>query len=372
MKRFIFTAALLGSFSWSVAQEFSIKGTLPTNANYKKISLVYESAGKRHRDTSDIVDGHFYFNGQVAETTQARLAIVRPETDKKIPNSRHNFKTFYLENAEISLVSTSSLYHAKVAGGSTQQEYNAFQDAIVDVQVGLDKSQDLTTRYLETKDRSYLDSARSNIAVLKNAMKTHEEKYIQDHPDSYITLDLVKERAGLYDPAFFEPYYKGLSDRMKSTALGKLMGQRLALSKETSVGTSAIEITQAGVDGQPISLSSLRGKYVLIDFWASWCAPCRAVNPKLVKLYKEFGGDNFEIFAVSLDSDKDAWLQAIKDDGLDWLHVSELGRWKNTAAKAYGINAVPQNILIDPKGVIVAKNLNSNNLESTLAKLIKK
>jgi peroxiredoxin len=137
------------------------------------------------------------------------------------------------------------------------------------------------------------------------------------------------------------------------------------------VGQAAPEITLNSPDGKPVSLSSLRGKYVLIDFWASWCGPCRQENPNVVKMYSKFKGKNFEIFGVSLDKDKDKWTQAIAQDALPWVHVSDLKFWQSAGAEAYGVRSIPATFLLDPKGVVIAKNLRGAALEAKLAEVLK-
>jgi len=135
--------------------------------------------------------------------------------------------------------------------------------------------------------------------------------------------------------------------------------------------TKAIEFSQPGVDGKPISLSSFKGKYVLLDFWASWCKPCRIDNPNVVKAYKEFKDKNFTVFGVSLDLKKDAWLQAIQKDELTWSHASDLKHWSNEAAALYGVQSIPANFLIDPQGNIIAKDLHGEAIVTTLRQFIK-
>ncbi|MGI4806343.1 MAG: peroxiredoxin family protein, partial [Janthinobacterium lividum] len=135
----------------------------------------------------------------------------------------------------------------------------------------------------------------------------------------------------------------------------------------------APDFTQNDPEGKPISLSSFKGKYVLLDFWASWCGPCRQENPNVVKVYNQYKNKNFTVLGVSLDrpNGKDAWLKAIKDDGLTWNHVSDLQFWNNQVAKLYSIQSIPGNFLIDPTGKIIAKDLRGEELEQKLAQLIK-
>ncbi len=242
-----------------------------------------------------------------------------------------------------------------------------------------DRNKALMARYYGSSEAQKKDSVfMAGIMAESKQIGEDEDailkKFAESHTKSLPGLEALKSMAGsVPDYAAIKPQFDKLAAVVKSSPDGKAYGELLEKVKAVSIGATAPEFTQNDPEGNPIALSSFRGKYVLIDFWASWCGPCRAENPHVVKAYNEYKDKNFTILGVSLDQPnaKDKWLKAIADDGLTWPQVSDLKFWKNEAAALYAVRAIPQNFLLDPEGKIIAKNLRGDALAAKLAEVIK-
>ena len=196
--------------------------------------------------------------------------------------------------------------------------------------------------------------------------------FAEQHPQSFFALVALSETQGNKDnEAKIASLYSQIRPDLQATDMGKELAQRIRSKSITALGAEAPGFTLNDVNGKPVSLSDLKGKLVLIEFWASWCAPCRAENPNLVKQYKLYKEKGFEVIAVSLDSDKAKWVDAIAKDGLPWLHVSDLKGWNNAVGRLYGVRGVPASFLVSKEGKIIANDLRGETLNTRLAEIYK-
>lgn len=375
MKKIFILAALLAP-GWVFAQsnKYTLTIRLNTLAAPAKAYLVenYGWSNQQVLDSATFNKGAFRFSGQVAEPTKVHVLIDHTGEDFTKWKKTADVNDCYLEKGAIEITGTDSVTNAKITGGPVNSDYQRYKHTVLFRMEQMSKDVDAASDR-QKKDPRFMDSVMKQYQVVAKQTDSMKYVFIRQNPASYISLVTLREVAGKdVDVPRIEPVFKRLSPAVRHTRTGKQFAKTLYDLGPLSIGALAPDFSQNDVNGKPVKLSDFKGKYTLVDFWASWCGPCRAENPNVLKAYQAFNQKNFTIVGVSLDTNKDAWLGAVKKDALPWQQLSDLKGWKNEAGELYQVKAIPQNFLIDPKGRIIAKNLRGEALHERLAEMLNK
>ena len=374
-KLFHLVALAILPFSLMAQQNpYTINGEMGKLKDNTKVYLFINGTEKRTIDSAFVKKGAFQFKGDVLYPTKSRLVVDHQGVGvRNISNP--DFKELYLEKGVISISTPDSMIRkADIKGSTANADFQKYRELLTPAE---DKYKSLSAFYYaaseeKRKTKEFQEDMDKRADIISNEISELNKQYLLANPNSIVSLEVIKSIGGSSpDVAIIEPLFAKLSDQVRNSIPGKLLADNIAKLKKIAVGAIAPDFTQNTADQKPVKLSDFKGKYVLIDFWASWCGPCRAENPNVVKAFNQYKDKNFTVLGVSLDSEssKAAWLKAIEKDGLTWTQVSDLKGWSNAVAQMYSVNSIPQNFLINPEGKIVAKNLRGEALEAKLKEI---
>ena len=341
---------------------FTLNGDL-RNLDAEWVYIQAKNDGEWEKvDSSKVDDGKFVLNGKV-ETPQMHYL--------QFGRSR-KYVAVFVENSAISVSGDmDSIDLVTIAGSNIHDKYTKYSEGLKpfrDSMKELYPKYDLADSLGDEQMKNEIDSIYESVyAEQVDYTKVIIDENKNNALGPYLVSNIYYSDDKLEE---LEAIMKTFSEQALASIYYLELVTKIDIWKSVAVGQPAINFSQQDTTGTEISLSSFKGKYLLIDFWASWCGPCRVENPNVVALYQEMKDKDFEIIGVSFDTDREKWVNAIKEDGVNWIHVSDLKGWKNAVGATYGVNAIPHTVLLDKEGVIIAKNLRGKDLREKLESIL--
>ena len=371
MKKLLFIAGIL-LFTVSCNQlkdnEFLIKGKIDGIADGKKVFIELPTeTGSTFKDTGVVNKGTFELKGTVEGMELAFIRVEEQEFNLPI----------ILENGEIkAIINKDSIEKSSITGTKNNDIFQKFNDDTKVISDKVTKFQKNNSEKMmiaqRSKDTVTINALRKQYIAYQEEMNVFSKKFIKENPDAYLSVLLLENflMRKYLETSEITALYDKLADDVKKTKSGERIKTSLDAIKTVVIGKPAPLFSGPSPDGKTVSLKEVMGKVTIIDFWASWCAPCRAENPNVVALYNEFHSKGLNIIGVSLDKDAAKWKEAIAKDGLVWSHVSNLKFWEDPIAKQFNIQAIPATFILDEKGIIVAKDLRGDELKAKVQELL--
>lgn len=345
---------------------FKIEGTI-RNHTGAYIYVHHRWEEKDYTDSAKIDEGRFVFKLSSIDPNMYWFTTARQVTHQ--PNT-----LFFVDKGTLKAsLNADSMATSTVIGGQTQRDYIEYRNKGTIFALKQQQLQGEYTLANQKGDMAAVNQVQLNYQELGAKYIDDLKAFIKSHPRSAVSGYIIfKEFSTPNIPVeYAEECLAYLDKSIEGTKFAKLARKKINDVKGTLLGAQATDFSQSTPDGKKISLSDFKGRYVLVDFWASWCRPCRLENPNVVAAFNRFKDKGFTVLGVSLDSNKDQWVAAIQADGLTWPQVCDLKGGANDAAMLYGIQTIPQNVLIDKTGKIIAKNLRGAALEEKLAEVIR-
>lgn len=328
--------------------------------NVPDSTLIKMLVNRRAIDSTLVINEKFQFTGDFKEPTEVYLVIEKT----------NDFKVIWLENKKIDFIAEKGRFQdCKILGSNSQKEAEKLSEILKPL------NEHSLSLYPFMRDKSLPKPKKDSIRTLfkdldakKNELR---KEFVKTNPNYIVSTNLLYKLKSRWGKQTTSDLFDLMNDERKVSSKGKEIAKYIALAESPKIGERYVDFEQENTKGQKIKLSEIKGKFILVEFWAAWCKPCRISNPDLIKAFNRFNKDGFEILGVSLDNDKINWLKAIKEDGLPWQNVSDLKGFQNDAAMIYEVKSIPDNILIDPNGVIIGRRLHAKELAEKLEEAFK-
>jgi len=371
MKKLIFVALLFSQVAvFAQNNKFTVAGKIANLNSPATVFLIYNGV---IFNSAVLKNGEFTFSGTIDYPTEAYLSLNKRGNGF----TEDNYVKFYLETGGIIyVISTDSLAKAKITGTANNNDNERYKALMRPIELRDEALEIKDTSATEAQKRSsqFLKRLELDNKVLEKERRALNKKFITENTSSLVSLDALNSFAlyGDYDDVL--ALYNQLSPSVKKSMAGKSYAKTLEAMRATGIGQIAPDFELPDTSSNMVKLSSFRGKYLLLDFWASWCPVCRESSPTVLKAYTRYKNKGFNVLSVSLDKPgaKETWLTAIHHDGLVWTQVSDLKFWQSPIVSLYKLTALPQNFLIDPSGRIIARDLRGEDLENKLEQVLRK
>lgn len=353
--------AFLATTLTGYAQKFKLDGKSQNIPNGTQLFLQILTTDQKpeRTDSAEVKNNTFTFSGELKEQFYVAILYTANRSDQAM---------IWLEPKNLAIsVKKGDFNNLTIKGSIACQEFQQFSSFMNGIRAKKDSLSKINTGQDTIKYKEKWDQ----YAKIKTAEAEAGKNFVKSHPNSVVSAFILSIFSTNWGKQDAEELYKNFSTAVKQSKPGKQISQFIGLSREIKVGDRYVDFELSNVNNKKIKLSNIKGKYILLDFWGSWCGACRDENPNLIKLYNRFKGKGFNILGVAAETDKKAWLKAIKTDQLPWENVTDIsGNRYNQAVMIYNIYSFPTNFLIDEKGIIIAKNLYGSELTRKLEELL--